>query len=179
MGSREDSKVVGRFGEDVLNDSGERLIDLCELNRLQILNGFFQHKLIHQYTRERPSLHQKSIIDYVIKRQISKIKIKDCRVKRGANCGSDHRLVIAELVVPFHRRSKNTQRTQPPGLEIEVEDCIRYKLRNLHDNSIEWLYKRRLDLALAEVNISNNIEEEYENIKSLVKKIATEVLGEE
>ena len=63
--------VPGQIAEGrpiIINDSGERLIDLCELHHLQILNWFFQHKLIYQYTRGRPSMQKKSIIDYVIKK---------------------------------------------------------------------------------------------------------------
>jgi len=30
---------VGPFGEEVINDNGDKLIDICEKNSLQILNG--------------------------------------------------------------------------------------------------------------------------------------------
>lgn len=33
-------KVVDQFGEDILNDNGERLIDISAQNLLTILNGF-------------------------------------------------------------------------------------------------------------------------------------------
>ncbi|XP_030765286.1 craniofacial development protein 2-like [Sitophilus oryzae] len=179
IGKKEDSKVVGKHDEDVLNDSGERLIDFCELNGLCILNGFFPHKLIHRYTRERPSLQQKSIIDYMIAKQISKLKFKDCRVKRGANCGSDHRLVVAELVVPFQSRAKSIEYTTSQELEIEESERIKYKLHLLHDASIKWLYQRRLVVALEEVKAGNDVELEYTNLKTLIKKVAFEVLGEQ
>jgi hypothetical protein len=41
---------VGSFGEESINDNGDKLIDVCEQNSLKILIGYFKHKRIHQYT---------------------------------------------------------------------------------------------------------------------------------
>jgi hypothetical protein len=45
--------VVGNFGEDRINDNGERLIDLGTQTSLKIWNGFFNHKIIRKYTWEQ------------------------------------------------------------------------------------------------------------------------------
>lgn len=39
-GKEENKIVVGIFGENTLNDSGERLIETCELSNLKITNGW-------------------------------------------------------------------------------------------------------------------------------------------
>ena len=44
-GSKVNNQVVGRYGETRINDSGERLIYLCEKHNLRITNGYFKHKL--------------------------------------------------------------------------------------------------------------------------------------
>ena len=36
--------VVGPFGEEIINDNGAKLIDICEQNSLKILNGFLNTK---------------------------------------------------------------------------------------------------------------------------------------
>jgi hypothetical protein len=59
---------VGPFGEEIINDNGDKLIDVCEQNSLKILNGYFKHKKIHQYTCHQDALELKSIIDYIIAR---------------------------------------------------------------------------------------------------------------
>ena len=41
---------VGPFGEEVINDNGDKLRDVCEQNSLKSLNGNFKRKRIHQYT---------------------------------------------------------------------------------------------------------------------------------
>lgn len=50
VGRGEDSKVVGKFGEEIRNDNGTRLIGLCEQFELKINNTFFAHKNIHEFT---------------------------------------------------------------------------------------------------------------------------------
>ena len=49
-GRKTGDTVVGNFGEDIFNDNGERLIELCTQISLKIWNGFFNHKNIHKYT---------------------------------------------------------------------------------------------------------------------------------
>jgi len=59
---------VGPFGEEVINDNGDKLIDICEQNSLENLNGYFNHKMIHQYTWHQDTQELRSIIDYIIVR---------------------------------------------------------------------------------------------------------------
>ena len=43
-GRRTGDTVVGNYGEYMVNDKGERLIELCTQTSLKIWNGFFNHK---------------------------------------------------------------------------------------------------------------------------------------
>jgi len=62
-GEKINDLVVGPFGEEVINDNGDKLIDICEQNALKILNGYFKHKRIHQYTWHQDTQELRSIID--------------------------------------------------------------------------------------------------------------------
>ena len=42
--------VIGRYGEEVKNRNGQKLLDLCAANELVVLNTIYQHKDIHKYT---------------------------------------------------------------------------------------------------------------------------------
>ena len=57
--------VIGLFGEDTCNASGNRLVSFLNEVELVACNG---RKLVTEpeWTRVRPSLNQKSIIDYII-----------------------------------------------------------------------------------------------------------------
>ena len=89
---------MGPFGEEVINYNGDKLIDICEQNSLKILNGYFKHKRIHQYTWHQDTKELRSIIDYIIARQSSGSKFQDIRVFRGMTFGSDHYLVNAKIL---------------------------------------------------------------------------------
>lgn len=43
------NKIVGPYGEDIINDNGKKSIDICKYNNLHRRNGFFKHKKIHYY----------------------------------------------------------------------------------------------------------------------------------
>lgn len=171
--------VVGGFADEEENDNGERLLELCNQYQLKITNTFFSHKDIHRYTWERPSMNQRSIIDYIIVKQRSHFRINDCRVKRGANCGSDHHLLVATLVVPFTKtaidNNNSTRNIDEKGTPMEQK---KYKLYLLQQDSIRSLYETRLAAELTEHGGNQDVEEQYETLKSIIHKIANEALGE-
>ena len=59
-GRKTGDTLVGNFGEDMANDNGERLIELCTQTSLNICNEFFNHKNIHKYPWEQ----QKKLENY-------------------------------------------------------------------------------------------------------------------
>ena len=98
-GRKTGDPVVGNFGEDMVNDNGERL-DLCTQTSLKIWNWFFNHKNIHKYTREQHTKNLKSIIDYIVTKQDLKLKIQDVRAYRGPNCRT-YKLLAAKILFPY------------------------------------------------------------------------------
>lgn len=60
---------VGKYGEAIINNNGERFIDLYTQNNLRIMNEFFLHKNIHRYTWQQNTRQVRSVIDYTIVRQ--------------------------------------------------------------------------------------------------------------
>ena len=45
IGKQLNNRIVGPFGENVVNDNGERLIELCQHQSLKILNGFLNTRI--------------------------------------------------------------------------------------------------------------------------------------
>ena len=58
--------VIGRHGIATANQNDQYLLQLCSSNRLSITNTFFQQKDVHKYTWYKPSMGQKSLIDFCI-----------------------------------------------------------------------------------------------------------------
>ena len=50
VGSQETAGVTGRFGLGVQNETGQRLIELCQENALVIANTLFQQHMRRLYT---------------------------------------------------------------------------------------------------------------------------------
>jgi len=98
VGSRRDSKIIGRFGDETLNNNGRRLIEVCQQHELKILNGFYQHKNIHRYTWHQDTRGLRSIIDYIIIKQAANWKVTDTR--NTTQCGSDHYLSASKFHIP-------------------------------------------------------------------------------
>ena len=82
--------VIGLFGEDMRNASGNRLLNFLNEVELMICNGI---KLVSEpeWTRVRPSVKQNSIMDYIITdAQLLEVSVTDIG-------SSDHFLVWMEL----------------------------------------------------------------------------------
>ena len=106
-GRKTGDTVVRNFGEDIVNDSSKRLIELCTHTSLKIWNGVFNHKNIHKYIWEQHTKNLKTIIAYIITKQGLKLKIQDVRAHRGPNCGTDHKLLVAKILFPYMRTTKD------------------------------------------------------------------------
>lgn len=89
--------VKQRFNEDILNDNGELMINLCSLNELRINNTFFHHRAQYKYTFENSRRHR-SIIDYIVSnRQVHPAQILEIRTLNSADVSSDHKLLLGKL----------------------------------------------------------------------------------
>ena len=89
--------VIEKHGVTGLNENGRYLLQLCCSNGLHIMNAFLQHKELQKYTWYRPSMGQKSLIDFWIVSSNSFFDELDVRVKRGAELSTDHHLVVCFL----------------------------------------------------------------------------------
>jgi len=153
------------------------LIDVCEQNSLKILNGYFKHKKIHQYTWQQDTLQLKSIIDYVIARQNSGLKFQDIRVFRRMTVGSDHYLVNAKILFSYGKNNANESRETITDCTGELLQSPLYNIDSLRDESTIFLYKKRLDEKLGENNFEST-EDGYQHLVKCIHQAAKEALGE-
>jgi hypothetical protein len=163
------------FGEEVINDNAVKLIDVCEQNSLKILNEYFKHKRIHQYTWHQDTLELKSVIDYIIARQNSGLKFQDVRVFRGMTVGSNHYLVH---FFSYGKNNTTESRENITDCTSELLQSPIYNIDSLGDESTSFfLYKKRLDEKLAESNFEI-AEECYQHLVKCIHQAVNEALGE-
>ncbi|XP_030763574.1 uncharacterized protein LOC115888129 [Sitophilus oryzae] len=148
---------------------------MCESLTLKIMNGFFPHKEVHKFTWVQRTRRLSSIIDYMILRQNSILKTNDVRVYRGIECGSDHYLLMAKVVIKY--RSSQKEREEHKGNQGKV-DSVNYNLDSLRHESVQFLYKLRLASKLQNIQMEQiNTEELYKTIKDSIHQAAEEALG--
>jgi len=165
--------VVGPFGEEVINDNCDKLIDTCEQNSLKILKGYFKHKRIHQYTWHQDTQELRSIIGYIIARKNSGLKFQDVRVFTGMTVGSDHYLVNAKILFLYGKNNANESREDIPDCAVELLQSPIY----IREESISFLYKKRLDEKRGEGTFEST-QECYQHLVKCIHQAAKEALAE-
>ena len=66
VGSQETPGVTGKFGLGIQNEAGQRLIEFCQENALDIANTLFQHHKRRLYTWTSPDDQHRNQIDYIL-----------------------------------------------------------------------------------------------------------------
>ena len=104
VGSQETAGVKAKFGLGVQNEAGQRQIKFCQENALVITNTLFQkHKTLHMTS---PDENQ---IDYILCSQRWRRSIQSAKTRPGADCGSDHELLIAKFKLKLKKVKKTTR----------------------------------------------------------------------
>lgn len=99
-------RQMGQNGLGNMNENGELLTDFCAFNELTIGGTLFPHRRCHKITWVSPDHQTENQIDHIIVRQRWRSSLQDVRVKRGADIGSDHHLVVAKLKMKLSAKKK-------------------------------------------------------------------------
>ena len=97
VGSQEIPGVTGKFGLGIQNEAGQRLTEFCQENALVIANTVFQQHKRRLYTWTPPDGQHRNHIDYILCSQRWRNSIQSAKTRLGADCGSDHELLIAKF----------------------------------------------------------------------------------
>ena len=79
------------------NDNGVRLVNFATSKNLVVKSTMFPHRNIHKYTWTSPDGKTHNQIDHVLIDWRWNSSVLDLRSFRGADCDTDHYLVIAEV----------------------------------------------------------------------------------
>ena len=111
VGRQETPGVTDKFGLGIRNEAGQRLIEFCQENALVIANTLFQQHKRRLYTWTSPDGQHQNQIDYILPKIQPKIKklIQSAKTRPGADCGSDHELVIAKFRLKLRKIGKTTR----------------------------------------------------------------------
>ena len=109
IGSQEIPGVTRKFGLEVQNEAGQRLIEFCQENTLIIANTLFQQHKRRLYTWTSPDGQHQNPIDYILCSQRWRSSIQSAKTRPGADCGSDHEHLIAKFRLKLKKVGKTTR----------------------------------------------------------------------
>ena len=107
--SQETPGVTGKFGLGVWNEAGQKLIEFCQENTLSITNTLFQQHKRRLYTWTLPDGQHCNQIDYILCSQRRRNSIQSTKTRPGADCGSDHELLITRFRFKLKKVGKTTR----------------------------------------------------------------------
>ena len=124
------SILTGKFGLGVQSEAGQRLIEFCQENPLVIANTLFQQHNRRVYTWTSPDGRHRNQIDYILCSQRWRSSIQSAKTTPGADCGSDHELLIAK----FRLKLKKVEKTTRPFRNDlnQINSYLLYNVMNLH-----------------------------------------------
>ena len=109
VGDQETPGVTEKFGLGIQNEAGQRLIEFCQENTLVIANTLFQQHERRLHTWTSPDGQQLNQIDYILCSQRWRGSTQSAKTRPGADCGSDHELLIAKFRLKLNKVGKTTR----------------------------------------------------------------------
>ena len=126
--------ALGKHGYGEENERGERLLNFCLNNNLQIMNtAFFQRKANRKWTWESPDGRTKNMIDFIMVNNRWRSAVTKCRTFARPDMASDHKLVMAGIRIKLRKMDKRgtNRRYDMEGLRDEkIKNCFRTQLEN-------------------------------------------------
>ena len=101
--------VTGKFGLGVQNKACQRLTEFCQENELVIANILLQQHKRRLYTWTPPDNQYQNQIDYILCSQRWRSSIQSAKTRPGADCGSEHDLLIAQFKLKLKKTTKSRE----------------------------------------------------------------------
>jgi len=103
------------------NDNGQRIISFAVSRSSVVSSTAFPYKNIQKYTWKSPDRQTMNQIDHVLIAKRFRSSITDVRSYKGADCDTDHFLVICKFRLKLPRASRHFQKTLKFNIE-ELKD---------------------------------------------------------
>ena len=151
VGSQETPGGTGKFGLGVQNEARQRLTEFCQENTLVIANTLSQQHKRRLYTWASPDGQHQNQIDYIICSQRWRSSIQSAKTRPGADCGSDHELVITKFRLKLKKIGKTSRpfrydlNQMPYDYTVEVRN--RFKGLDLVDRVPDELKNEVCDIV--------------------------------
>jgi endonuclease/exonuclease/phosphatase family metal-dependent hydrolase len=113
------------------NDNGVRVVNFATSKNLIVKSTTFPHRDIHKHTWTSPDGVTHNQVDHVLIDKRRHSNVSDVRSFRGADCDTDHYLVVAKL----RERISVSKRAR------QKSDLQRFDLRKVNDVEVKEKYQ--------------------------------------
>ena len=110
--------VIGPEGVGKCNSDGLLLIRKCAEHVLLIINTVFRLPNRNKTPWTHPRLKHWHLIDYVIVRRTDRQYVRVTKTMCGADCWTDHRLVVSKLNLRIQPTRRPQGKTSPKRLDV-------------------------------------------------------------
>uniref|UniRef100_A0A8D2ISM3 Reverse transcriptase domain-containing protein n=1 Tax=Varanus komodoensis TaxID=61221 RepID=A0A8D2ISM3_VARKO len=162
VGSQKITGITGKFGLGEQNEAGHRLVEFCQENTMVIANTLFQQpkrRVGLVYTWTSPDGQHRNQIDYVLCSQRWRSSIQSVKTRSGADCGSDHELLVAKFRLKLKKVGKSTR-------------PLRYDLNHIPEEYTAEVTNRFKELD----QIDRVPEELWTEVSNIVQEVATKTI---
>ena len=126
-------------------------MELCQENALVIANTLFQKHKRRLYTWTSPDDQYQSQIDYILCSQRWRISIQSAKTRPGADCGTDHELLIAKFRLELKKVGKTTRPFRYDLDQLPYDNTVkvrnRFKGLDLIDRVPDGLWTEICDIV--------------------------------
>ena len=99
------------------------LIGFCQENALVIANTLFQQHKRRLYTWTSPDGQHRNKIYYILCSQTWRSSIQSAKIRPGAECGSDHELLIAKFSLKWKKVGRTTTTFRYQFSSVLAQSC--------------------------------------------------------
>ena len=161
-------QVMGKEGIGNINENGELFSDFCAHNDMVIGGTLFRHRNIHKTTWISPDTQTKNQIDHITIARRWRKTLRDVRVYRGADIGSDHELVVAKVKIKIAKAKKNSEQMHK---RFNVTKLAHGNIREEFTISLQNRFQ-----ALSGMD-ENSVESKWSRVKKCFADTCEEQLG--
>ena len=147
------------------NDNGVRIVTFAISKNLVVKITMFPHRNIHKYIWTSPAGKTHNQIDHILIDRRRHSSILDVRSFRGADCDTNHYLVVAKLRERLAVHKQTAQKF----------DGERFNLRKLNELGVKEKYQieiRNRFATLENLNVEENVGETLKRISKPQLKAA-------